>query len=316
MEQLTHFQEDVLTDILQELRLQGTLYCYARLGAPWGFGIPQREIVGFHLVTSGTCWLHVGQDLPLQLHEGDLVILPHGHAHAVTDCPTSAVTRLEDLLEEQPDKHTAHFTQDGDGDVSTLICGGIRVQSHLTNPLFLLLPTVMHLRSADEQSLPQLRAIIEVVKAEAGQNRLATEVVVTRLSEVLFIQAVRAYLSVGGTEKPDWFKALKDPCIGQALVVMHHESNVKWTVASLAQRVSLSRSAFSARFTHLVGEPPMQYLARVRLTKATSLLQASSAVLLEVARAVGYDSEVTFSKAFKRWFGTAPGTYRQGGTAL
>jgi AraC-like DNA-binding protein len=311
MEKLTRFQADVLTDILQELHFTTTLYCYARLAAPWGFGIPDREAVSFHLVTSGHCWLHVENEAqPVELREGDLAIVPHGHAHSVTDSPTSAVTQLEDLLQDQPDEGRMHYTREGRGPVSTLICGGIYIQNYLTNPLFLLLPSVIPVRSSQGHSMPRLRAIVDTVRIEADQNRLAAEVIITRLSEVLFIQAVRAYLDTVDGGQQGWFRALKDPSIGQALALLHHEPDRAWAVESLAHRVNMSRSAFSGKFTHLVGEPPMQYLAHVRLTKASTLLRASSSTLSQVARAVGYDSAVAFSKAFKRCYGMSPGAYR------
>jgi transcriptional regulator GlxA family with amidase domain len=160
--------------------------------------------------------------------------------------------------------------------------------------------------------MPQLRAIVDTVKIEADQNRLAAEVIITRLSEVLFIQAVRTYLDTVADGQQGWFRALKDPSIGQALALMHHEPDTAWAVESLARRVNMSRSAFSGKFTNLVGEPPMQYLAHLRLTKASTLLQSTSSTLAQVARAVGYDSAVAFSKAFKRCYGMSPGAYRHG----
>lgn len=311
MEKLTRFQADVLTDILQELRLRTTLYCYARLGAPWGFGIPEREVVSFHLVTSGHCWLLVESGAqPFELQEGDLAIVPHGHAHSVIDSPTSAVTQLEDLLQDQQGDGRMHFTHDGSGPVSTLICGSIHIQNYLTNPLFLLLPPVVLVKGSGGHAMPQLRAIVDTVKLEADQNRLAAEVIITRLSEVLFIQAVRTYLDTVDGGQQGWFRALKDPSIGQALALMHHEPDTAWAVESLAHRVNMSRSAFSGKFTTLVGEPPMQYLAHLRLTKAVALLQSTSSTLAQIARAVGYDSAVAFSKAFKRRYGMSPGAYR------
>ena len=123
---------------------------------------------------------------------------------------------------------------------------------------------------------------------------------------------MRAYIRTTGDRNLGWLSALKDPQIGQALAMIQHQPDEAWTVGSLACRVSLSRSAFSAKFRQLVGEPPMQYITRVRLTKAAAVLRTHSASLVEVATSVGYESEVAFSKAFKRYFGIAPGAYRKG----
>lgn len=312
-EPLTQFQEDVLADILQSVRLHSTLYCRANMGAPWGLGVSRREVASFHIVTGGTCWLTLeGGDQPVLLSEGDLAILPHGHAHTLTDQPGSPVTRLEDLRSARPVEQDGLFTRGGRGAVTTLVCGGIQFQDHAINPLFLLLPTLVHIPSQHEHAMPRLQTIVQLVKAEASANQPEAEAVITRLSEILFIQAVRAYVSTFRDGDAGWFGALKDPQIGQALAFIQRQPARAWTVESLARCVNLSRSAFSAKFTLLVGEPPMQYLTRVRLTKAAALLRSQPVTLLEVARSVGYDSEVAFSKAFKRFLGMAPGAYRQG----
>ncbi len=313
MEPLTNFQEDVLADVLQSMHLHSTLYCRATMGAPWGFLVSRREVAGFHLVTGGTCWLTVeGRDKPVLLSEGDLVILPHGHAHTMTDHPSTPVTRLEDLEPTQPGEKDGIVSHGGRGAVTTLVCGGLRLEDRATNPLFSILPIYIHVRSQNGQSMPWLQAIVKLVKAEASANRLAAEAVIIRFSEILFIKAVRAYLSTVGDGKVGWLEALKDPQIGQALALIQRQPGEAWTVETLASRVSLSRSAFSAKFRQLVGEPPMQYLTRVRLTKAAASLRTHPATLVEIALSIGYDSEVAFSKAFKRYFGMAPGAYRQG----
>src|SRR5438876_12309862 len=141
-ELLTHFQEDVLADIMQSIRLQSTLYCRANMSAPWGFSVSRREVVSFHVVTGGTCWLTVeGIDKPVLLTEGDLVILPHGHAHTMTDHPRTPVTRLEELIPKQRVGKDGVFG--GRGAVTTLICGGFRLEDHTTNPLFSILPPLL-----------------------------------------------------------------------------------------------------------------------------------------------------------------------------
>lgn len=313
MEPLTHFQEDVLTDILQSIHLHSTLYCRATMGAPWGLHVSRREVASFHIVTGGACWLTVeGRGKPVLLNEGDLVILPHGHAHTLTDHPGTPVTRLEELVRMHPGEKEGVFSSGGRGAMTTLVCGGLQLEDHMTNPLFSILPTFLHLRSQQRQSIPWLLAIVQLVKAEASGDRPAAQAVITRLSEILFIQAVRAYISTVGDRNAGWLRALKDPQIGQALAMIQRQPGKSWTVESLASHVSLSRSAFSAKFKQLVGESPMKYITRVRLTKAAALLRTQSPTLVEVAMSVGYDSEVAFSKAFKRYFGMAPGAYGHG----
>jgi len=313
MEPLTHFQEDILADLLKSIHLHSTLYCRATMGEPWGLGVSRREVASFHIVTGGTCWLTVeGIDQAVLLTQGDLVILPHGHAHTLTDHPNTPVTRLEDLVPRKPGEKGGIFSRGGQGAVTALVCGGLQLEDHTTNPLFSILPPFLHISSQHEQSISWLPTIVQLVKAEASVYQPAAEAIITRLSEILFIQAVRAYMSSASEGNAGWFRALKDPQIGQALALIQRQPDEAWTVESLASRVSLSRSAFSAKFKQLVGEPPMQYLTRVRLTKAAALLRTQPATLVEVALSIGYDSEVAFSKAFKRYLGVAPGAYRQG----
>ena len=313
MELLTHFQEDVLTDILQSIRLRSTLYCRATMRAPWGFRVSERNVASFHIVTGGTCWLTVdGMHRPVLLTEGDLVILPHGHAHAMTDDPKTPVTRLEDLKPKQPVREDGVFYSVGQGVVTTLVCGGLQLEDYATNPVYSILPVFIHLKSRHGKAHPWLSAIVKLVKLEAGANQPEAETIITRLSEILFIRAVRAYICTVADTQTGWFGALKDPQVGQALALLQQHPDESWTVDSLASHVSLSRSAFSARFKLLVGESPMHYLTRIRLTKAAVLLRTQSATLLEVATTIGYDSDVAFSKAFKRQFGVSPGAYRQG----
>src|SRR5213080_2496719 len=180
METLTHFQEDVLGDVLQSIHLHSTLYCRAKMGAPWGFRVSHREVVSFHIVTDGMCWLTVeGMEEPVLLTEGDLVILPHGHEHTMTDHPETPVTRLEDLVRKRPREQDGKFYSMGQGPVTTLVCGGLQLEDYTTNPLYSILPAFLHMKSQHGQSNPWLQAIVQLVKAEASANRPAAETVIT-----------------------------------------------------------------------------------------------------------------------------------------
>src|SRR5260370_11799863 len=249
---------------------------------------------------------------PVLLTEGDLVILPHGHAHTMTDHPKSPVTMLEDLKPKQSVAKNGIFYSMGQGAVTTLVCGGLELEDYSTNPLYSILPAFIHMRSKDEYSIPWLQASVELVRIEASVNRVEAETVITRLSELLFIQAVRAYIRTIGDRNVGWLGALKDPQIGQALALIQHQPGEAWTVGSLACRVSLSRSAFSAKFRQLVGEPPMQYITRVRLTNAVASLRTHPAPLLQPHTSVLYDSALAFTITSNRFFSIAPGAYRLG----
>src|SRR5262245_33747850 len=153
MEPLTQHQEDVLADILQSIHLHGDLYCRATMSAPWGFMVATRDVVSFHLVTGGSCWLKVtGTDKLILLTEGDLVILPHGHAHTLSDDPRTPVTELEEIVARQPTGKDGRFRYGGNGKATMLVCGGFQFQDRITNPLLPVLPAFIHLRSNGDPS--------------------------------------------------------------------------------------------------------------------------------------------------------------------
>jgi AraC-like DNA-binding protein/mannose-6-phosphate isomerase-like protein (cupin superfamily) len=316
MEKLTNFQpEDVLTDVLRSVHMQGTLYCRSRMRAPWGFRVAGRDTASFHVVTAGQCWLDVeGTVKGVRVAAGDVIILPHGHAHLMrnpSSAPAAKIELLDDLIQKlTPDKQGV--LRYGQGGVSTtLLCGGFRFEGDLTtNPLLSALPAFIHIKSKNSQLAPWVQATVKSVEAEAGSNQAGAETVIARLSEVLFIQAIRAFIRANNPGDIGWLKALHDPQIGMALALIHSQPQEPWTLASLSRHVGLSRTAFSMRFKELTGVPPLRYLARWRLHKAAAHLRSGRRKLTEIARLVGYDSEVTLSKAFKRQFGVAPGAYR------
>src|SRR5215467_13267908 len=172
MERLTHVQEDALGDLLQSLRLHSTLYCRATMCAPWGFGVPPRAVASFHLVIQGTCWLTVeGMNTTVSLAEGDLVILPHGHAHTIIDHPNTPVTRIEDLEPKQSGAQVRVIARGGPGAVTTLVCGGFLLEETI-NPLISMLPPVLLISSIQEHAARSLQAIVQLVQTEASTNQL------------------------------------------------------------------------------------------------------------------------------------------------
>ena len=317
MDLLTHFQEDVLGDVLESIHVRSTLYCRAQLGAPWGLSVPRREVAVFHIVTEGTCWLTVeGMGSPTPLTEGSLVIHPYGNAHSITDHPMTPAAEFDDFVMRYPADANGMIYAVSQGALTTLVCGEFKLEEYATHPLFSLLPACLHAYGPQAGSAPWIRTIVQLVRAEVRDSRPGVKIVITRLSEILFIQAVRAYvtdyLTSSDNQQGCWLGALKDPLIGQALALIQRQPAAAWPLASLAHHVGLSRSAFSAKFMAMVGVPPLHYLTDVRLTKAAALLRTRSSTLVEIALSVGYDSDVALSKAFKRRFGIAPGAYRRG----
>lgn len=185
------------------------------------------------------------------------------------------------------------------------------MQQSSSQPLLRLLPKVLRLRPADSQEAAWVESTLRQLAAEARGRWPGHEIVVSRLTDVLFVQVLRTWLNTHQGTQGNWMAALRDPQMGKALAQMHEAPAHPWTIQELASHVGLSRSPFASRFARLVGESPMAYLTRLRMTKAASLLRQPGTSLIEAAAQSGYQSEAAFSKAFRRHFGMPPGQYRK-----
>ena len=300
---------DALTEILQDVRLRWSFYARSEVYAPWGLAFTAADGPSFHFVVEGRGWLRLGAaQIPLQ--PGDLLLLPHGCEHYLADAPEGPTTPLVALPSERIGHNAALLTYPGGGVRTLLICGGVRFAGPLAHPLFDLLPNLLLLHTAEdsEQGLgyPWLDATLTMLGAEATSLRPGSNVVMTRLADMLVLQTVRAWLAQDRTQQGGWLAALRDPDIGHALVLIHRHAEQRWTVASLAAALHLSRSVFAARFSQLVGMTPMHYVTRWRMHLASNWLQEGMRVS-EVAYRLGYSSAAAFSRAFKRHMGISPG---------
>jgi AraC-like DNA-binding protein len=244
-----------------------------------------------------------------------LVIVPRGVAHVLRDAPPSPTVDFFDLAKSHVIEKNRVFRAGGTGAVTRLVCGGMQLETGETDPLLALLPSFIHVKGVEGGAAPWLQATMMHLVEELDSDRPGAEAVVTRLADILFIQAVRMYLDQHATAESGWLAALRDEQVGRALALLHTQPHQPWTVASLADRVAVSRSAFAARFTSLVGEPPLHYLTRLRLNVASLRLQSSDDTLRAVAASAGYGSVAAFAKAFKRRVGMTPGAYRRAGQA-
>lgn len=305
----------ILRDVMGWVRVQGTVFFRATLGAPWGFTVPRRKNATFHFVASGECWLD-GEGIPgpLQLNTSDLVILPHGDRHTLRDDRRSPAPDLDELLSDHPLKDGCVLDHGGGGRPTILLCGGFTIENGKANPLVGSLPALMRLSSERLKSLRWLSAALDWIISETQDRGPGAESVTDRLAEILFVECLRAYCADCDAAEGGWVKALVDPMIGPALALIHAEPEARWTVAAIAHRVGISRSSFAAKFGQLIGEPPLQYVTRCRLGKAARLLQTSSTRIPEIAKLVGYGSVASFHKAFKRSYQIGPGEFRRAAT--
>lgn len=304
---------DVLTDVLQTVRVSSLCYGRLELGPPWGFAVERSDSASFHVVIRGNCWLEVeGREEPVALSSGDLFALPFGHAHVLRDAADTPVQPLGELMGNcEAELGGTIRVGRTNGTSSTLVCGTFEFEDRRNNPLLSVLPPLVLIRGEDGRAVQWLEPTLQFMACEAASGRPGARTVISRLADILFIQIVRGYLASAPESGRGWLRALSEPQVGAALSLIHQEPQFPWTVAGLASKVGMSRSTFAGRFAELVGEPPLHYVTRWRMQKAAALLREGRATLGDIADRVGYESEAAFSKAFKRWVGTAPGAYRR-----
>jgi AraC-like DNA-binding protein len=309
-------QVEPLGEALHFLRLSGTFYCRSEFTAPWALALPaMKNCLMFHVVTSGRCWLEVEGAGRLLLQPGDLALVPHGEGHRLTSGPGVPPARLFDLPREQVSERYEILRHGGGGAATSLICGAVRFDHPAAHHLVTLLPRTISVEAWTSPEMEWIQSTVRLIAAEAKELRPGGETVITRLADILVIQAIRSWIERDPAAQTGWLGALQDKQIGRAISLIHREPARPWTVASLAAEVAMSRSAFAARFTERVGEPAMHYVARWRMHVALSWLKEDDAPLGDLASRLGYQSEAAFSRAFKRFIGVSPGAARRNDAA-
>jgi AraC-like DNA-binding protein len=298
---------DPLGRVLFDLRIRGTFYCRVELTEPWGLEMPAFDgCMSFHVVTEGSCLLEVDGSQVL-LRSGDLALVPHGRGHVLRSSESARVAGRADLLpQELLGEHYSVMRLGGGGARAGLVCGVVEPDRPGAAHLVDLLPPVLHLGGEGTERPGWLPVLLGLLTDEVRHERPGAEAVVTRLADVVVIQAIRAWIDDGGTG-PGWLRALRDPQVGRAVALVHRSPGDPWTLERLAREARMSRSAFAARFTELAGEPAMHYVTRWRMHLATVALEGGAGAG-ELARRLGYESEAAFSRAYKRVVGVPPAT--------
>jgi AraC-like DNA-binding protein len=312
MELLSPARADDLSELLERINVRSVVYCRSDLGAPWGFRVDGSATAKFHLVLSGraTLALDAPQFIPVELAAGDLVLLAHGSGHVMHDGGGSPAPPLADILAGgSPER----LTYGGDGPRTSLLCGGFMLAAEPPdNPLGLLPPLLVFGAGGAASARRWVKPVFGLLRDEAAGDVPGTTAVLAKMADVFLTEIVRGYLSgfdaLAAAVPP---AAGGDQAVGAALALLRAQPDAPWTVTDLARKVGLSRTALAARFRDLVGEPPMSYLARLRLGQAAGYLSTTDKTVRQIARLVGYESEASLSKAFRRAFGRAPGEYRR-----
>ena len=306
------WQETLFSDLLRATRARSSTYFRSTFGAPWSARL-EGVVTHFHYVTSGTCWLEVrGMPEATRLSKGDLVVVPRGGQHVMCDSLATPPVDYFELINAHGADRSGMFHAGGDGAVTSLLSCGFQIESEQANMLLSVLPPIIHVRGHAAGAPLWLEATVAHLLEELQHGRAYRDPIVTRLADVLFIQAVRAYLNESTHQvQTGWLAALRDRRVGQALALMHSQPEERWTVAALASRLALSRSAFAEKFSQVLRESPHRYLARLRLNIASERLRTTDDKIASIAASAGYKSLSAFSKAFKQELGASPVDYRR-----
>lgn len=316
---------DALSDVLKSVRLEGAVYLHGEFSAPWCISArsgldsvldrlaPADHVVFFHYVVQGECHVRDARaGLDVRAVQGDLIVCAHGGGQTM-----ASDLRLEPIdadtlpvLGKRGDAIT-RLRHGGGGPVTRVVCGYLACSRSACRPVLDALPAVVSIPTRDGAAAALVHELLQIGVSESAQARPGAQSLLAKLSELLFVEAVRRYADGLPAGRSGWLAGLRDPHVGRALGLLHADPAKMWTVDDLATRVALSRSALAERFTSLVGEPPMQYLSRWRLALAAQALRAGPEPIARIAERSGYESDAAFSRAFKREFGVPPAAWRR-----
>ncbi len=317
---------DALSDVLSTINLSGVIFLRANMGGRYGISMPpptvfhpiikphspHHRLVLFHIVRQGTGYVQIEGHDTSRLEEGDLVIVFDDIFHSVVDSPGRECIPSSDVVPRFTDVAAPPAATIGDAEPSMfLVCGMLQFVDGGFNPAFMSLPPYLLIKRDEGPSSEWLQANLTHILREAESGRPGSETLLSRLTELLFIETLRSYLDRLPEGERGWYAGLRDPTIRRALELMHSAPERNWTVQELARAAGTSRSTFSARFSELLEMAPMTYLTRWRIRVAMKLLESRDRTIAEIAGLVGYETEPSFHRAFKRETGVPPATFRR-----
>ena len=313
---------DALSEVLKIIKLGGALFFNAEFSAPWCVTSSKssevapllcpgaRHVIIYHYLTEGRAYAQLAEGSRRDVGPGDVVIFPHGDAHTLGNGADRPVDSLK-IFASNLSNGLKVARYGGGGELTKFVCGYMACDPSLSEVILAGLPSMFVVNIANDAAGQWLANSIQFSVREAGGPGTGSDVVIARLSEVLFVETLRRFIQDLPDQQKGWLAGARDPVIGEALALLHKDPGHPWTIANLAHRVGVSRTRFAERFHHFLGEPPMTYLARWRLKLAAEILASSDANVSEVAADVGYASEAAFNRVFKREFGCPPAQFRR-----
>jgi len=319
---------DTLSDVLKTVRLTGAAYFDVAAQDPWSVHSPARDLIlprilpgadhliAYHVVTAGRCFARLeeeGEGVPLEA--GEVVVFTNADPHVMS---SNAGMRAEpptaDMI-EIADAGLLPFRinlMNGGAVSARLVCGYLACDAKPFNPLLEALPPMLKAGDKGRNDNGWLGQFIHFAVAEVAEKRAGSESVLTKLSELMFIDVVRRYIEALPPQNAGWLAGLRDPAVGKALALIHARPSFNWTIEGLARQCGTSRTVMAERFVQFVGVPPMHYLAKWRMQIASEMLSRRHSNMATIAAEIGYESEAAFSRAFKKMMGVAPSAWRQG----
>lgn len=314
---------DVLSSVLEAVRLTGAVLFQGRFSAPWALAAPPgaelahllmpyaRRLVLFHVVARGHCWAEskAGQGVELGTH--DIVILPHGDPHVMGHAPGQRALPVVELLSNPGPGAVPRLVHGGGGPSTELVCGFLHCGEVLFNPLLNNLPPMLRVRTRGAAGAHWFASSVDHLVRSAPTAQPGSAAVLARLAEVMFLEAIRQYMVHLPEREVGWLAGVRDPMVGRALARLHADPQRPWTVPALARCIGTSRSVLAQRFGELIGESPIRYLTRWRMQLAAKRLRDEPhRGMADIAHSVGYETEAAFSRAFKRVTGEPPTVWR------
>jgi AraC-like DNA-binding protein len=310
---------DALSDVLRVVRLTGGVFLDARFTAPWslagrvtpeeikGFAERPEQVISFHYIVSGRLIAHVMGGPPVELKGGDIVLLPRNDTHVLASSADVSPVPAGTIIPQGAGIGSMDYG--GGGEETHMVCGYLGSDSQ-TNLVVAALPPLLTLNVASTPGGAWIAQSFAFAAQQLAEGAPGAATIISKLSELMFVEAVRRHVESLPMEETGWLAGLRDPAVGKALALMHSEPERCWSAEGLAEQVNLSRSAFADRFTTLIGQPPMRYLTQWRMQVAAHKLREGRAIA-QIAFDVGYESEAAFTRAFRREMGTPPAAWRR-----
>jgi len=299
--------KDILADVLKVGELGSRVVCRPKLPAPWGLQFDPKNKAMFHIIKKGSCLFYENKDaIPIPLHQGDLIFIPKRNYYQIKSSQNVPAVNLNEEL-----NRLSKVTDTKNKQMTHMICGAYELKSNMSLPFFSLLPKYFHLSAEQINSSAELSSIVQILRKEDSNKNIGGELIIARLLDILLILIIRVWLDTTNDESIGWLLGTLDTEVGEVLSIIHERPQERLTIESLAKETAMSRTKLLNKFTKIVGISPIQYLTNWRIDLSKQLLSSTDLSIFEISNSVGYESEASFGRVFKKIEKMPPGQYRK-----